>query len=61
MAHASEHYRGGQSLGPYTSANEAKLALKSHIDTLANLKTAFHRPCEEDHHMMPQQKACTSH
>jgi|GEM_PF-1693488 len=53
--------RGGQSMGTYTNADEAKLALKSYIDTLVNLQIAFHRPCEEDHHMAPQQKARTSH
>ena len=53
--------RGGQSMGPYTNVDEAKLALKSYIHTLANLQIVFHRPCEEDHHMALQQKACTSH
>jgi len=53
--------RGGQSMGPYTNIHEAKLALKSYIITLANLQIAFHRPCEEDHHMAPQQRTSIAH
>jgi len=46
---------------PYVNADEAKPALKSYIVTPANLQIVFHRPCEEDLHMAPQQKGCTSH
>lgn len=42
--------RGGNSKGPFPTAQDAKEALKSYIETLAHLHKAFHKPTEDDHH-----------
>lgn len=42
--------RGGQSKGPFPSAEKARSALQTYIHTLTKLQEAFHRPGEDDHH-----------